>query len=74
MTCGICVDRCFFGALSIDEDEGRSVVDPDKCIGCGVCTITCDQEALKLHRLEREEPPEKPRDLFKKVAAENRGD
>jgi ferredoxin len=73
VACGICVDRCFFGALSIEEGEGRSVVDPDKCIGCGVCTITCDQEALKLHRLDRAEPPEKPRDLFKKVAAENRG-
>jgi len=55
--CGTCVDRCFFGALSLDEDSQRSVVDAEKCIGCGVCTITCQTEALKLHRFERPTSP-----------------
>ncbi|MBW2091504.1 MAG: 4Fe-4S binding protein [Deltaproteobacteria bacterium] len=70
--CGTCVDRCFFGALSLDEDIGRSVVDPEKCIGCGVCTITCPEEALKLHRFERPATPfETGRDLFMTVARDN---
>jgi ferredoxin len=69
--CGTCVDRCFFGALSLDEDAGRSVVDPEKCLGCGVCTITCQQEALKLHRFERSTPFETAKDLYRTVAAEN---
>jgi ferredoxin len=55
--CGTCVERCFLGALSLDEDAERSVVDPEKCIGCGVCTVTCPTEALKLHRIERPESP-----------------
>ena len=55
--CETCVDRCFFGALSMDDDAERSVVDPEKCIGCGVCTITCQTEALKLHRFDRLSKP-----------------
>jgi Pyruvate/2-oxoacid:ferredoxin oxidoreductase delta subunit len=70
--CETCVDRCFFGALSMDDDAGRSVVDPEKCIGCGVCTITCQTEALKLHRVERPSSPfETAIDLGVTVAREN---
>lgn len=29
---------------------GASVVDPNKCIGCGVCTTKCAFDAIKLHR------------------------
>lgn len=29
---------------------GASVVDPNKCIGCGVCTTKCEFDAIKLHR------------------------
>lgn len=29
---------------------GASVVDPNKCIGCGVCTTKCAFQAIKLHR------------------------
>ena len=29
---------------------GSSVVDPNKCIGCGLCTTKCEFDAIKLHR------------------------
>jgi ferredoxin len=29
---------------------GASVVDPHKCIGCGVCTTKCDFDAIHLSR------------------------
>ena len=29
---------------------GASIVDPNKCIGCGVCTTKCEFGAIKLHR------------------------
>ncbi len=70
--CGTCVDRCFLGALSLDEDAGKSVVDPEKCIGCGVCTIACPEEALKLHRYERLTAPfETPMALYGTIAKDN---
>jgi ferredoxin len=71
--CGVCVDRCFFGAIQIDEEVGRAVVNQEKCIGCGVCTLTCDTDALRLRRLERAEILERPGDLYKRIAHENRG-
>ena len=29
---------------------GQSVVDPNKCIGCGICTTKCEFDAIHLHR------------------------
>jgi 4Fe-4S binding domain. len=29
---------------------GASVVDENKCIGCGVCTTKCEFDAIHLHR------------------------
>lgn len=29
---------------------GRSVVDPNKCIGCGICTTKCEFDAIHLRR------------------------
>ena len=70
--CETCVDRCFLGALSMDEDAERPVVDPEKCVGCGVCTMACQTEALKLHRFERPTKPfETAIDLGITVAREN---
>ena len=31
---------------------GRSIVDEDKCIGCGVCTHRCDFDAIHLFRVD----------------------
>ena len=29
---------------------GASIVDPNKCIGCGICTTKCAFDAIRLHR------------------------
>ena len=29
---------------------GASIVDPNKCVGCGLCTTKCEFDAIKLHR------------------------
>ena len=31
-------------------ERGASIVDPNKCIGCGVCTTKCAFDAIHLHR------------------------
>ena len=72
--CGTCEERCFFDAVTLDEELGRAVVDSEKCVGCGVCTIGCDQEAMKLVRLDRNDPFPGPRELYRTVARENRGE
>lgn len=44
--CGTCVDRCQFGARTIEN--GRLAFDEDGCFGCGVCVNTCPGEAIAL--------------------------
>jgi len=46
--CGLCVDSCQFGALSIENDT--AVIDAIACMGCGVCASKCAQGALSLVR------------------------
>ena len=44
--CGICLDKCLFGAIS---ENGESIeFDEAKCFGCGLCAYNCPQEAVKL--------------------------
>ena len=72
MQCETCIDRCLLAALSMDDEAGRAVVDAEKCIGCGVCTITCPTEALKLHRTDRHEKPfDTDMDMLITVARDN---
>jgi len=72
VSCEMCVDRCFFDALAIDDELDRAMVDPEKCIGCGVCTLTCPQETLKLFRSERATPFNTVQEMIKTIARENR--
>jgi ferredoxin len=37
---------------------GVSVVDPEMCIGCGMCSTHCKFDAIKIVRREDEEPVE----------------
>ena len=44
--CEICIDRCQFGAINIED--GTSVINSNFCFGCGLCVTTCSNEALSL--------------------------
>ncbi len=44
--CGLCVEYCQFGAISLDN--GYAAVDAATCMGCGVCVSKCPQEAFSL--------------------------
>ena len=47
--CGLCHQRCYFGAISWREGEGSvSQVDQSRCLGCGLCLVTCPEEAIRL--------------------------
>ncbi len=54
IACGTCVERCKFGAITINE---FAHVNPDKCVGCGLCAVTCSNSAIIMKRFEREEIP-----------------
>ena len=49
-------ERIAFTAEQVQKETARclscgaSVVDPNKCIGCGVCTTKCAFDAIPLHR------------------------
>ena len=49
LKCGRCVDRCVFGARSLEA--GELVFDSSRCFGCGLCVSTCPADAITLkHR------------------------
>ncbi|MDL2261457.1 4Fe-4S binding protein [Methanimicrococcus sp. OttesenSCG-928-J09] len=43
--CGICVDDCPSGAISLNDD-GVSVIDKATCTECGACIDACPAEAI----------------------------
>jgi ferredoxin len=47
VACGACLDRCRFGAMSVDD---VCAVDETRCVGCGVCVTACPADALVLRR------------------------
>jgi Pyruvate/2-oxoacid:ferredoxin oxidoreductase delta subunit len=50
-TCETCLDRCYFNALELMETKSGSTVMGvlgDKCMGCGLCQITCPEGAISL--------------------------
>lgn len=57
--CGTCAEeRCPVKAIS-ENGDSYSVME-DKCIGCGLCTVTCPADAVSLverSETERDEPP-----------------
>ena len=53
--CGVCVERCQFGAIRFSAADGRPTIEPTECWGCGVCRLSCPAEAISL--VERTQVP-----------------
>ena len=53
--CGVCVQRCQFGAIKFEVTTEKTNIDQFKCYGCGLCATGCPTEAIEL--LEREKLP-----------------
>lgn len=46
--CGVCVERCQFGAREMAN--GDVAFNLDLCSGCGLCVSTCPEEAITLKK------------------------
>jgi ferredoxin len=58
-SCGTCLDRCYFSAIT-QENEETAKVNPEKCMGCGLCQVTCPSEAISMAEVRpRDFVPEK---------------
>lgn len=72
--CGTCAEeRCPMKAIL--EQDGRYMVQPDRCIGCGLCVSTCPTESISLIRkpeTDGTQPPAHILDWYLE-RAENRG-
>jgi indolepyruvate ferredoxin oxidoreductase alpha subunit len=44
--CRHCLDEFECPALSLDETDGRMVIDEVRCVGCGVCVQVCPEGAI----------------------------
>ncbi|HON95260.1 MAG TPA: 4Fe-4S binding protein [Deltaproteobacteria bacterium] len=44
--CGVCVDMCPMGAISLRDNTAQ--VDVQKCTGCGICEDECPVGAISL--------------------------
>jgi len=46
--CGICAQRCQWGALKFEVTSEKANIDQFKCYGCGLCETGCPRGAIKL--------------------------
>lgn len=45
-SCGECLKQCMFSAIPINEEYAG--IDPEKCLGCGLCVSTCPTDAREM--------------------------
>jgi Pyruvate/2-oxoacid:ferredoxin oxidoreductase delta subunit/predicted transcriptional regulator len=53
--CDLCLERCYFNALSMEEEEELAVVDAENCMGCGLCQVVCPTDAILMQEARPEE-------------------
>jgi len=61
-------------AVALSGPSGEAVVNPGRCIGCGLCVPTCPSEAVRLVRKEAEPaPPVDEEALCDEIMANKKG-
>jgi electron transport complex protein RnfB len=70
--CEVCLDRCTFNAITINE--GICEVERATCYGCGLCISTCETDALSLVRKTPDEfePPPVDDEAWRRIRAASR--
>lgn len=53
--CELCLERCYFKALSMEEDDELAVIDAENCMGCGLCQVVCPTDAILMEAARPEE-------------------
>ncbi len=72
--CGVCVERCQVGAMTVSRKHRYSEVDLNRCIGCGLCVPTCKTGALSLQKKSTQiRPPETKDELYNIIMANKKG-
>jgi electron transport complex protein RnfB len=69
--CAECIDRCQFGALSIQGEVAK--INRDFCMGCGLCISGCSTGALSLIRKAEDQmvpPPPNLEAMFDQIGNE----
>ncbi len=46
--CGVCAQRCQWGALKFEVTSDKANIDLFKCYGCGLCQTGCPRKAIRL--------------------------
>jgi Pyruvate/2-oxoacid:ferredoxin oxidoreductase delta subunit len=54
--CRRCMKVCQYGAIAFSAADMKSVIDPVKCYGCGICRSMCGNDAIKL--VDRQSVPQ----------------
>jgi ferredoxin len=60
-----CVAVCPVDCIHGDEDDAQLYIDPNECIGCGLCEPECPVDAIYI----ADEVPEKWKGFIEKNAA-----
>jgi Pyruvate/2-oxoacid:ferredoxin oxidoreductase delta subunit len=53
-SCETCLDRCYFDAIQMSGENDTAQINPGKCMGCGLCQVTCPEEAIALKEVRPE--------------------
>lgn len=47
--CRQCMRVCQYGAIIHSAAQGKVIIDPRRCAGCGICRATCAKDAITMH-------------------------